>query len=168
MKINGVGLLEQRALQLAIVHLSRRNDLVITPSKDEYGIDLLVSLLPEGKISGRVFGVLVKASRFLSVKAVGVEKNQFKLQVSVPVLPEDLPFPLAFFVFNMEDDEGYFRWLLSPVLTPASASRLSVSHEPTFTRISPASIDHAIAQVNRWYELRVQPPMNAIPDMVSA
>jgi hypothetical protein len=38
MKINGSGLLEQRALQLAIVHLSRRDDLMIKPSKDEYGI----------------------------------------------------------------------------------------------------------------------------------
>jgi len=109
----------------------------------------------------------VKASRFLSAKAVGVEKNQFKLQVRVPAMPEDLPFPLALFVFNMEDDEGYFRWLLSPVLTPANASRLSFSQEHTFTRISTASIDQAISQVNRWYELRVQKPMNAVSDIVS-
>ena len=163
MKINGSELLEQRALRLAIVHLSRRNDLLIAQAKDEYGIDLLVSLAQEGKISGRVFGVLVKASRFLSAKAVGVEKNQFKLQVSVSVIPEDLPFPLALFVFNMEDDEGYFRWLLSP----ANASRLSLNHEPIFTQISTATIDQAVAQVNRWYELRVRQPMNAGAELVS-
>lgn len=163
MKINGSALLEQRASWLAIVHLSRRDDLLITPAKEEYGIDLLVSLAPEGKISGRVFGVMVKASRFLSVKAGGVEKNQFKLPVSVPVIPADLPFPLAFFVFNMEDDEGYFRWLLSP----ANASNLSLNHEPLFTQLSTASIDQAIAQVNRWYELRVRQPIIAGADLVT-
>lgn len=163
MKINGSALLEQRALRLAIVHLSRRDDLILTPSHDEYGIDLLVTLTQNEKISGRVFGVLVKASRFASAKAVDAAQQQFRLQVNIPTIPEDLPFPLALFVFNMEDDEGYFRWLLAPT----SATRLALNRESIFTKLSPVTIDQAIAQVNRWYQLRSHEPLNPVADMVS-
>lgn len=169
MKINGSNLLEQRALQLAILHLSRRDDLLISPSKDEYGIDLLVSLLLGGKSKGRVFGIMVKAGRFVSVKTVGVEQNQFKLPINVPALPEDLPFPLALFVFNMEDDEGYCRWLLAPTPTLATnASRPSLSQAQTFRRVSPTTIDELIAQVNHWYDLRANLTVNGVSTLVSA
>lgn len=164
MKINGSALLEQRALRLAIVHLSRRDDLILTPSNDEYGIDLLVSLTHGAKSSGRVFGVLVRASRFLSAKPTSMESQQFKLQVNTPLIPEDLPFPLALFVFNMEDDEGYFRWLLSPT----SATGLALNREPMFTKISPVTIDQAIAQIDRWYENRShQLQSNPLTEVVS-
>lgn len=169
MKMNGASLLEQRALQLAILHLSRRDDLLISPSKDAYGIDLLISLLLGGKSKGRVFGIMVKAGRFVSVKTVGVEQNQFKLPINVPALPEDLPFPLALFVFNMEDDEGYFRWLLAPLGTIAtSTDRLSVSQEQTFTRVSPATVDQIISQVNHWYDRRANLTVNGVSTLVSA
>lgn len=168
MKINGDALLGQRAERLAIIHLSRRDDLNVTQSQDEYGIDLLVNLIKAGKTTGRVFGVLVKATRSLPIKGAGSEGEQIKLQISSSKIPEDLPFPLALFVFNMEDDQGYFRWLLSPVLTSANVSRLSVNHDSTFTRISTTTIDQIVAQVNQWYELRHQESMNGKAEMVHA
>jgi hypothetical protein len=166
MKVNGAWLLEQRALHLAIVHLSRRDDLSISEPKDESGIDLLVTIEQAGKVTGRMFGVVVKASRSLSGKPVGHE-NQFKLQLSIPSMPEELPFPLALFVFNMADDEGYFRWLLAPVLTTENTPPLLLNLENIFTKISPVSIDSVIAQVNRWYEVRIQRPMNGELEMVT-
>lgn len=166
MKINEVALLEQRAERLAIIHLSRRDDLNVTQSQEEYGIDLLVSLTKAGKTTGRLFGVMVKATRSLPVKGAGSEGEQIKLQISASKVLEDLPFPLALFVFNMEDDKGYFRWLLSPVLTFANVSRLSVNHDSTFTQISTTTIDQIVAQVNQWYEFRHQQSVNGKAEMV--
>lgn len=52
-KVNSALLLEQRALHLAIVHLSRRNDLTIGQPKAESGVDLMVTIEQDGKITGR-------------------------------------------------------------------------------------------------------------------
>jgi len=149
-------LLEQRALHLAIVHLSRRDDLSIEQPKDDYGVDLLVTVNQDGKITGRLFGVIVKASRSLSVRASG-EENQFKIQTNLPRILEELPFPLALFVFNMADDKGYFRWLLAPIRTQERPAGLPLNQANTFTKILPSTIDNAIAQVNQWYEMRMHP-----------
>jgi hypothetical protein len=159
MKGNGTWLLEQRALHLAIVHLSRRDDLAIAQPKDESGLDLLVTIEQAGKVTGRLFGVIVKASRALSLKPTGQE-NQFKIYLPPPLMPEEVPFPLAMFVFDMADDEGYYRWLLSPVLLPETVASLQLNPANTFTKLTPASIDAAIAQVNRWYEWRGQHLVN--------
>jgi hypothetical protein len=55
-KVNNTALLEQRALHLAIVHLSQRDDLIIEQPKAESGVDLLVTIKQDGKITWRLFG----------------------------------------------------------------------------------------------------------------
>jgi hypothetical protein len=54
--------LDTRAEYLAIIHLSRRDDLVITkqPDAEEHGFDMLVSICQNQKPTGRVFGIQLK------------------------------------------------------------------------------------------------------------
>lgn len=91
----------QRAIQLAIVYFSRRHDLLITqPPEFDYGVDLLVSITQHGQLTGRLFGVQIKASRYLQVQPISVGKNAYKIKVATPEVLKDLPFPLCVAAFN--------------------------------------------------------------------
>src|SRR4051794_21937901 len=55
-----------RAENLLMVHLTRRDDLIVSvPRSDNTGLDCLVSITKEHRDTGRVFGVILKAGRSL-------------------------------------------------------------------------------------------------------
>jgi hypothetical protein len=91
----------QRAEQLAILHLSRRDDLAITQfnSGQNYGLDLLVNICKNGKLTGRVFGVQIKARLSLRVISHGLlDANEVKVNIGeIPIL-KDIPFPVCLFL----------------------------------------------------------------------
>ncbi len=108
----------KRAEQLAVLYLSRRNDIEITarPYAD-YGPDFLVSICKENEYTGRIFGIQLKAR--VSLQPVcKADKNEIKLDIGTIPVPEDIPFPLCLFVFAMENDDGYYRWIKKPVIDP--------------------------------------------------
>jgi len=119
--------LDRRAEYLATIHLSRRDDLVITkqPSAENYGFDILVSICQNLKPMGRVFGIQLEALKSLK-----------------PFYQEQyIPFPIYFFVFTMENDEGYYRKMTSPTL-----------NDNLFKRLSFDAIDKIVEEVNLWYD----------------
>ncbi len=84
--------IDQRAEQLAFIYLSRRDDLVITAQNDDYGIDFLVSIVENGKYTGRMFGVQVKARLALEATQKNtLSANSFKLNISESPIPQDIP-----------------------------------------------------------------------------
>jgi hypothetical protein len=144
----------QRAIQLAIVYFSRRSDLLITqPHEFDYGVDLLVSVTQHGQITGRLFGVQIKASRHLQVKLINLANNEYMIKVATPEVLKDLPFPLCMVVFNMENDDGYYRWVLEPIVEPNNAN-LRANTRDIFKKLTKEELDSIVEQVNQWYEKR--------------
>ncbi len=149
----------QRAEHLAILHLTRRSDLLVSEPRLEAdnGVDFLVEICKNSRITGRMFGVQVKASTHLQISPL--TENEVKIAhrdgaaIHLPSTLEDLPFPFCLFLFQMEDDEGYYRWLNQPVITEG-ISELAVNRKNIFKKLTKESLDDIVEQVNGWYAKR--------------
>ena len=150
-----VSFFEQRAIHLAIMHLTRRDDLVVTQPETDYGVDLLVEISQEHKATGRMFGVQVKTSQRMTMtsdNASGHPDVTFDLEL--PSIPDDLPFPLCLFLFRMDNDAGYVRWLKAPIVNDEGMPKLGHKQENLFKFLTKDELDALVEQVNIWYEKR--------------
>ncbi len=146
--------IEERATQLAIVYFSRRNDLLIKQAHEfDYGIDLLINITQHGQLTGRLFGVHIKASRRLQARRVSLDKNEYTIKVTAPESLKDLPFPLCIVVFNMENDDGYYRWILEPIINQDNVNLRTVTSD-IFKKLTKEELDIIVEQINHWYEKR--------------
>ena len=161
MSQENVWYLEKRAAQLAFVYLSRRNDLIVTeqsPSVD-YGIDYLVSLAKDGEYTGRFFGVEVKARKSKShIRRSASGEGEAHINIKEIYIPRDIPFPVCLFVFIMETDEGYFKWLKKPVYGEQSYPQLLLDNSKLFRKLENEVLDDIVADVNKWYDSRLKIP----------
>jgi hypothetical protein len=96
--------------------------------------------------------VEVKARRSLQAKPLADET--YKIDLATVAFPRDLPFPLCIFMFDMENDEGYYRWLLSPQITNEGEPKVLLNQENAFRKLSRDELDTMIRLVNDWYEKR--------------
>lgn len=146
---------EQRAIHLAIMYLTRRDDLVVTQPDVDYGLDILVEISQENKATGRMFGVQIKAGQYLKITPDGSSGNrEVKIAIELPSALEDLPFPLCLFVFQMDNDAGFYRWLNEPVIDEEGLPRLVLHKENLFKPLTKDELDTLVEQVNTWYEKR--------------
>ncbi|MFM7370492.1 MAG: DUF4365 domain-containing protein, partial [Sphaerospermopsis kisseleviana] len=101
-----------RSEALAVVYLTRRDDLIVSQQQKDTGLDLLVTITQDGKSSGRMFGVEVKATASSSnlIQHDSIFKLKNKRYNNLNVL-RDLPFPVCLFFFTLDNDEGYYRWI---------------------------------------------------------
>lgn len=152
----GTWYIAERAEQLAILHLSRRDDLVITHSSESgYGFDILVSISKDGKPTGRMFGVVIKAKKSLqSTLQKPLAINEMSFDLGKMALPKDIPFPLCLFIFEMENDQGYYRWIKEPVIDAENKAVLLAGQENAFKALTKEALDHIVGQINLWYEQR--------------
>lgn len=136
-----------RAVQLAIVHLTRRDDVAVIQEPQDYGVDLLVSLQEDGRNVGRLLAVQVKAVRStMSLSRVGHDSGPADASFSA------FRFPLCLFVFSMEDDQGYWRWLRRPVSDASANRRLTTEQDETLHRLTDQTIDQILNAIRDWYD----------------
>lgn len=141
--------IDERAEHLAVVYLTRRQDLVIERMTADYGFDILVTILRDKLPTGRVFGVQVKGRdkafkdiQELSLSFTGKGTNYF---------PE-LPFPVCVFLFTMEDDRGYYRWIRYPV--GESNQVLRSIEQDRWHPLDEHEIGQIVDDVNAWYDAK--------------
>jgi hypothetical protein len=147
--------IEARAEQLAILYLSRRDDLKITKSYANCGPDFLVSVCKDHELTGRVFGVQIKGIMSLKPISQGLsDGNEIKLNIGKTLVLKDIPFPLCLFAFAMDNDEGYVRWIKEPVVNPEGRPTLLFNKAYLFKKLTKEELDHIVEQVNLWYEKR--------------
>lgn len=100
--------LKERAQQLAIVYLTRRDDVRVIRNPMTAGPALLVSLLHHGQDLGRYLGVEAVGT----VSERGLKRTEQITEVGPSVLNvatvHDTPFPVCLFFFTMQDDTGYW------------------------------------------------------------
>jgi hypothetical protein len=144
-----------RSEALAMVYLTRRDDLIVSQSqKNTTGLDFLVTITKDSMYSGRLFGVEVKAK--ISSDSLTQNREFFKLKNSHnhQTLLRDLPFPVCLFFFTLDNDQGYYRWILEPILKPEKHLGLQFHENNELKKLDDQAIDHIVSLVNNWYEYR--------------
>jgi hypothetical protein len=145
----------QRSEALAIMYLTRRDDLIVSRQKEEdRGLDFLVTLLKDGAYSGRLFGVQVKAT--VSTPKLVQRDNIIEIKSALKPLQSlaELPFPVCLFFFTLENDQGYYKWILEPVIEGQSNSKLFFNKSNEFKKLDDEEISSIISVVNSWYDSR--------------
>ncbi len=140
----------ERVRALAVVYLTRRDDLIVTEETADVGIDLWVTLNLEDKDGHRKFGVELRGVR----SAVTADHDNI---VRYPSMQKMLrygpfPFPVVLFFFTMENNEGWYTWAAEPVITTGGEFEL-VQHGTASCRpLNSEAIDDIVEAVDRWYD----------------
>ncbi len=141
--------IDERAEHLAVVYLTRRQDLVIERMTADYGLDMLVTILRDKLPTGRVFGVQVKGREkaFKDIQEVSLSFTQKETDYF-----QDIPFTVCVFLFTMEDDKGYYRWIKYPVGESNQVLR-SIKQE-RWHPLDEFEIGMIIDDVTAWYDAK--------------
>jgi hypothetical protein len=148
----------QRAELLAQLVLTRRRSVRVLSFKEpaDIGLEFIVQLPPllkGGKTSQpqSCFGVQVEGTSEPledERRATAYAKQQWKhLSLKGFFLA-----PIAFLLFSMEGDRGYFSWLMEPQVKPGRDPSLTRVTSPDMTKITKMSIDIVFDEVERWFE----------------
>jgi hypothetical protein len=146
----------QRSEALAIMYLTRRDDLIVSRQNQEQGLDFLVTLLKDGAYSGRLFGVQIKAT--VSTPKLVQRDNIIDIKLNLDSLQPlaELPFPVCLFFFTLENDQGYYKWIIEPVSEGHKNSKLLFNKSNEFKKLTDEEIGNIILKVNSWYDYRKQ------------
>jgi hypothetical protein len=157
----------ERSEALATLFLTRRNDLEVIPAGRygrSAGYDLLVRLKPDDAPVDMTFGIEVKGVR--SEKRRG--KSSFLVNYARGEI-FDIGLPICVFLFAVDDEQGYYRWLFEPVISPHGKAELrfgldvtpddparheQVSIRSDFEPLTGLAIDVIIERVKHWYALK--------------
>lgn len=141
----------QRARAMLVMHLTRRDDLIVKESAKETGPDYLVWISKENELpSVRQFGLFLRAS----VKTVTMPRLNKSLRPQVHALlrGKNFPYPVCLFYFTMQDDQGYYAWIVEPVLTEDGMPQLRRHTDASCAQLDRAALDKIVNQVNAWYD----------------
>lgn len=143
--------LRERALALAVVHLTRRKDLIVTEETADIGVDLWVTLDRKDRGSHRKFGVELRGLP-PATTAEGARKSLSLSMNSHSLKYGPFPFPVVLFFFTTENSEGWFTWLAEPVVTSAHEFKLAYHSEATCRPLNCKAVDEIVEAVDRWYD----------------
>jgi hypothetical protein len=142
----------ERARALALMHLTRRDDLIVTAAGQGVGLDYLVYIAKGGQAregSARQFGVFLRGTK----SAVTEEHLDKVLRPTMQGLLRigPFPYPVCLFHFTMDDDQGYFTWVAEPAVT-REGPRLLMRREAHCRKLDRAALDDIVGRVDRWYD----------------
>jgi hypothetical protein len=140
----------ERVRALAVVYLTRRDDLIVTEETADVGIDLWVTLNLADKDGHRKFGVELRGVR----SAVTADHANNVLYPSMQKMLRygPFPFPVVLFFFTMENNEGWYTWVAEPVITTGGEFEL-VQHGTASCRpLNSDAINDIVEAVDRWYD----------------
>ena len=140
----------ERAEALARIYLTRRPDLLVKQEEADYGVDYIVEIAKNGRPTRRMFGVLVKAR---IAPLTGDTQDSFAaFHFASQTWMEEIPFPLCLFAFTMENDEGFYHWVVEPIVTDEGPKlRLNTGNE--LSQLDNAALDRIVTQINQWYDV---------------
>jgi hypothetical protein len=140
----------ERVRALAVVYLTRREDLIVREEPADVGIDLLVTLNLEEKEGLRQFGVEVRGDWSA---ATASQANQVLRPVMQGIMRYGpFPFPVALFFFTMENNEGWYAWAAEPVVSEDGSYELRQHGDASCHPLNDQAIDDIVAAVDRWYD----------------
>jgi hypothetical protein len=157
MAIRHESFIDERVRALATMYLTRRKDLSLNFDEKvkDAGIDLLVDVLP-AKANGhgdgrRMFGVQLKGAN--SSIDIAQAHRWFNSALKGKNHAPKLPFPLCLILFTMEDNQGYFSWLIEPAIQKGLAKLRTVNDKPSVKILDKVALDGIVESVNGWYDV---------------
>jgi hypothetical protein len=142
--------IEERTRALAMVHLTRRDDLAVSNAGPGLGLQLIVSIAKrKGEPSLRQFGVCLHGARSATTEAE-LDKALRPAFRSLRSKGE-YPYPACLFHFSMDDDQGYYAWVAEPAVVEAGP-RLLMHDAPHCRKLDRAALDEIVAAVDAWYD----------------
>ncbi len=140
----------ERARALAIVLLTRRDDLLVQET-EENGLDYTVRIKSADNVGDRPFGVYMGAS-MSPVTLEGANKQLKPVMGKVQSIGP-FHFPVCVFYFTVKDDQGYYAWAYEPVVTAEGQPRLTAHAEAHCHKLSNESLQDIVSAVKRWYDI---------------
>jgi hypothetical protein len=139
----------ERSRVLAVVVLTRRDDLTVSEAARDSGLDLHVSIGRDDKPLRLAFGVVVEGTR----APLSAETAAAQVQPAVDRFLGLRKFthPVCLFFFNMRDDRGYFSWLAEPVLT-AGAPKLVHHTRAACVELTNELLGDIVDRIVNWYD----------------
>jgi hypothetical protein len=152
----------ERVRALAVVYLTRRDDLIVTEEPGDVGIDLSVTLNVETKGRHRKFGVELRGD-WAAVTADHAN------QVLRPAMHEmrrygPFAFPVVLFFFTMENNEGWYTWAAEPVVSSTGEFEIVQRGEASCRPLNSGAIDEIVDAVDRWYDAFFSRATRETPD----
>lgn len=140
----------ERSKALALMHLTRRQNLVVTSAGRDVGLEFIVSVAkPEGEKSLRPFGVFLRGTK----SAATEEQLNPVLRPTMQALQRlgQFPYPVCLLYFTMDDDQGYSTWVAEPEVA-GGAPRLLTHGVAHCRKLDRAALDEIVSRVDRWYD----------------
>ncbi|HYT87944.1 MAG TPA: hypothetical protein VEL76_04435 [Gemmataceae bacterium] len=141
----------ERAKALAVVLLTRRDDLAVKETQEENGLDYTVRIMTGHNGGDRPFGVYMGAS----MASVTLEEANKQLKPVMGKVQSIGPFhfPVCVFYFTVKDDQGYYAWAYEPLVTAEGQLRLTAHAEAHCNKLRNESLEDIISAVMRWYDI---------------
>jgi hypothetical protein len=141
----------ERSKALAMVVLTRRDDLVVRNAGQDTGLQFLVSFSKgNGEPAIRQFGVFLRGTKSPVIEAHLDRTLRPKMQSYLRKGP--FPYPVCLFHFTMDDDQGYFTWVAEPAVADEEP-RLLLQEGPHSRKLDRAALDEIVDKVDRWYDV---------------
>jgi hypothetical protein len=139
----------ERAKALAMVLLTRRDDLVVKETKEENGLDYTVYITGDNVVN-RPFGVCMTAT----MAPVTLDEANKQLKPAMEKVRSIGPshFPVCVFYFTVKDDQGYYAWAYEPVVTAGGEPRLRENATAHCRKLSNESLEEIVTRVKTWYD----------------
>lgn len=142
--------IEERTRALALIHLTRRDDLAVANAGPGLGMQLIVSIAKhKGEPSLRQFGVSLHGAR----PGTSEDDLDRTLRPAIRSLRSkgEYPYPACLFHFSMDDDQGYYTWVAEPAVVEGGP-RLLMHDAPHCHKLDRAALDDVVTRVDAWYD----------------
>jgi hypothetical protein len=140
---------EKRARALAMMLLTRHENLRIEEVQEGIGLDYIVRFRTEDKEGLREFGIALRAAWTAATK-------EHADQVLHPTLRQlkhygPFPQPVCLFFFTMEDDGAWYTWVAEPAIEDGKPV-LHSDGEPDCRPLTKSALKEIIERVDCWYD----------------
>lgn len=142
----------ERLESLAIMHLTRRRDLIVRRETREGDrvVDLMVEIVGSEGSGWKKFGVHLQGTKTpVTVehanKVLGLSLRRFLNHYGEPTLP------FCLFYFSMDDGQGYATWIAEPVIKEGRP-KLQYHKVANCFVLDRQALDRVVECVNAWYD----------------
>jgi hypothetical protein len=142
--------IEERARALALVLLTRREDLVVKETGEENGLDFTVYIKTEDNLGNRPFGIHLAAT--MTPVTLDTANDQLKPVLEKVQSVGPFLFPVCVFYFTVKDDQGYYTWAYEPTVTAEGEPKLAAHSTAQCRRLGNESLEEILSAVKRWYD----------------
>ena len=143
----------ERTESLAIMHLTRRQDLNIRREirDGDRVVDLMVEIGDSQRPGWKKFGVELKGVKApvtiaQANKLLATSLRRFFKDHGDPTLP------VCLFIFSMDDGQGYVTWIAEPVIREGRP-KLQYHTAADCTLLDRRALDRIVERVNAWYDV---------------